>query len=144
MKKKLYLNGQQEWPATIELLTDVVEERHAKSTTVDGKAVYAPADVTEQRYEYVLCQSIGDTDLNDLYEAAERFSLRVTYVNETRAKGQPKVTEFKEYVLNNLLPTRIVTNTAESKVYLTVATMTPPLRNSKVKPAVQAAVAVGG
>jgi hypothetical protein len=138
VKKKLYLNGKQEWPSTIELMTDVVEERHPKPTTVGGKPVYAPEEVTEQRYEYVLCQSIGDTDLNDLYEAAERFSLRVAYVNETKAKGQAKITEFKEYVLQELLPTRIVTNTAESKVYLTVATMTPPSRKQKIKPEVAA------
>lgn len=142
MKKKLYLNGKQEWPSTIELITDVVEQRHPKPTTVGGKPVYAPEEVTEQRYEYILCQSIGDTDLNDLYEAADRFSLRVAYVNETRAKGQPKVSEFKEYVLQDLLPTRIVTNTAESKVYLTMETMTPPIRNKKVKPEVQAAAVV--
>jgi hypothetical protein len=139
MRTQLHLNGTVELPPTIMLDTPIEEVRGRSNATQGGKAVYEPADLPEHCYEYVLSQSIGDTDLNDWYEAGQRISLKVVFINETRNKNKITVGELKEYTLADLLPVRLVTDTTQNKVFLTVVTMTPPKRNPEVRPALAAA-----
>jgi hypothetical protein len=135
MRTKLYFNGQTEWPDTIELLSDIVDEYQPRPGTVEKgvKRIFRVERIPDREYTYTFTQPVGDQTLFKLVREKKPFHVRVVYVEEFESDdGKVEIKEYAECVLRDLVPVR--RRFGGGYVELTVVTMTAPEWNPEVKP----------
>ncbi len=135
MRTKLYFEGKTEWPDTIGLVSDIIDEYQPRPGTLEkgSKRIYRRERIPDREYTYTFTQPVGDQTLFNLMRRGELFHIRVVYVEERETEdGEVEVSEYAECVLRDLMPFRRCFGTENED--LTVITMTPPEWNPNVKP----------